>query len=112
MKAFSLMYHDVILPGGFKDSGIQGADADLYKLDRDEFCRHLDAIAKLGAVRTCTDGSNSDSPVFLTFDDGGASSRWIGEGDSQRRSGGPADRTPERRALRLRAFWKWKRADT
>ncbi len=79
MKAFSLMYHDVILPGGFKDSGIQGADADLYKLDRAEFCRHLDAIAKLGSVRPCTAMPHGDTPVFLTFDDGGASSMWIGE---------------------------------
>ncbi len=79
MKAFSLMYHDVILPGGFTESGIQGADADLYKLDRDEFRRHLDAIAKLGSVRTCVQTSQETAPIFLTFDDGGASSLWIGE---------------------------------
>jgi peptidoglycan/xylan/chitin deacetylase (PgdA/CDA1 family) len=81
MKAFSLMYHDVILPGAFKDSGIQGADADVYKLDRSDFSRHLDAIgdAAKGRVGTCTEASANQAPVYLTFDDGGASAAWIGE---------------------------------
>jgi hypothetical protein len=80
MKAFSLMYHDIILPGAFKDSGIQGADADLYKLDRSDFSRHLDAIgsAAKGRVCTCVEASANQAPVYLTFDDGGASAAWVG----------------------------------
>jgi hypothetical protein len=78
MRAFSLMYHDVVAPGAQSTSGISGADADVYKLRQDEFRNHLDAIAKLGParVRTSTE-SWTDNPVFLTFDDGGASSVWI-----------------------------------
>jgi len=74
------MYHDVVEPGGDQTSGISGADADLYKLDRADFRRHLDAIAALGRdrVRTCRDPW-SDASVFLTFDDGGASAPWIAQ---------------------------------
>ncbi len=79
MKAFSLMYHDVAPPGGFGDSGIQGADADLYKLEREEFRGHLDAIAAVQRdnVRTCSEAWQETGAVFLTFDDGGASAPWI-----------------------------------
>jgi peptidoglycan/xylan/chitin deacetylase (PgdA/CDA1 family) len=79
MRAYSLMYHDVVPAGAFDESGIQGADADLYKLDRAEFRRHLDAIAALGRerVKRCLDQWQHEVPVFLTFDDGGASAPWI-----------------------------------
>lgn len=79
MKAFSLMYHDVVPPGGASASGIQGADADVYKLDQAAFVQHLDAIAAVpGArVQTCAEPWPNSTPVFLTFDDGGASFPWI-----------------------------------
>lgn len=85
-QVFALMYHDVVPPGGCGMSGIQGADADIYKLTQDDFCRHLDAIGALGKdrVRTCLE-SPSDAPVYLTFDDGGISALWTAE-ELERRS--------------------------
>ena len=61
MKAVPLLYHDVVPAGQFQSSGFLGGDADVYKLDRDEFRRHLDAISK------------TNPEVLLTFDDGGLS---------------------------------------
>lgn len=79
-KAFALMYHDVVPPGEYRSSGIQGADADLYKLTQEQFRDHLEAVAALGKnrVKTCLE-SSIDSPVYLTFDDGGASAVWIAQ---------------------------------
>jgi len=82
VRVFSLMYHDVIPPGGFRDSGMEGADADVYKLDQAEFRRHLDAIAAQSGERvgTCATAFGSGAPpVFLTFDDGGTSTSWIAD---------------------------------
>jgi peptidoglycan/xylan/chitin deacetylase (PgdA/CDA1 family) len=81
MQAFSLMYHDVVTPGGYHQSGIQGADADIYKLDRELFRRHLDAIAALGLerVKTCIETPGTTPPVLLTFDDGGSCFPWIAD---------------------------------
>ena len=44
MKAISLLYHDVVMPGHFDSSGFTGGDADIYKFARPEFERHLEAI--------------------------------------------------------------------
>ena len=74
MQAYSLMYHDVVdLPA---TSGFQGGWADYYKISPSEFAAHLDAI---GAVSRSGVGSLVTTPwqsgaVFITFDDGGASS--------------------------------------
>ena len=46
MKAISLLYHDVVMPGQFDSSGFAGGDADIYKFARPEFERHLEAIAQ------------------------------------------------------------------
>ena len=46
MKAISLLYHDVVMPGHFDSSGFTGGDADIYKFARPEFERHLEAIAQ------------------------------------------------------------------
>src|ERR1700687_1351502 len=63
LRALSIMYHDVVESGKYSASGFAGAGADLYKLDRQEFARHLEAIrAAIG-----------DGEVCLTFDDGGVS---------------------------------------
>ncbi len=80
MKAVTLLYHDVIQPGRPAESGFNSSDADIYKLDAVDFERHLEAIA---ATRNCPDSSVFDLlqsapagdkiPVFLSFDDGGAS---------------------------------------
>ncbi len=60
----TLLYHDVVEYGAFSSSGFIGRAADLYKLERLEFERHLDLIAEAGGAR-------------LTFDDGGASALSI-----------------------------------
>ena len=81
MKALALLYHDVIAPGDYRSSGFQSPDADIYKLDRDEFDRHLTAIAARTGLRhigLVTDTSGlSDTPLLLTFDDGGASAHSL-----------------------------------
>jgi peptidoglycan/xylan/chitin deacetylase (PgdA/CDA1 family) len=62
-RPWAIMYHDVVKSGQYSTSGFAGAGADLYKLDRQEFARHLEAIrAAIG-----------DREVSLTFDDGGVS---------------------------------------
>jgi len=61
MNSVSLLYHDVVQPGQFQSSGFPGIESDIYKLERPEFHRHLDAIAR------------TNCHVLLTFDDGGAS---------------------------------------
>jgi peptidoglycan/xylan/chitin deacetylase (PgdA/CDA1 family) len=81
MQALAIMYHDVVEDGDFESSGFPGEGANVYKLRRDDFERHLQAIhaaIPAGAVRTIAQyprpsGSLPERPVFLTFDDGGAS---------------------------------------
>lgn len=82
------MYHDVVSGGRWDESGFAGADAALYKLDREQFARHLRAVAD--AVREkpalapelaaapppsghARSSSSSRVPWLLTFDDGGVS---------------------------------------
>lgn len=82
MKPISLMYHDVVAAGRYESSGFPGAAANLYKLDRDTFSRHLAAIAGARDVgRTVMDAlrDGGDAPVMLTFDDGGASFLYIAD---------------------------------
>ena len=72
MRAHAIMYHDVVENGDFESSGFPGEGAHVYKLRREDFARHLDAIAAAGpAVGTIRD--LKPSPVLLTFDDGGVS---------------------------------------
>jgi peptidoglycan/xylan/chitin deacetylase (PgdA/CDA1 family) len=80
MNAVTLLYHDVTEPGGTASSGFNSSDADIYKLDAADFERHLEAIAGTGNYPDSTvfDLLQSASirdriPVFLSFDDGGAS---------------------------------------
>lgn len=56
------MYHDVVEDGDFASSGFPGEGAHVYKLRREDFELHLNAIA-----------SATSEPVLLTFDDGGVS---------------------------------------
>src|SRR5579864_1553009 len=75
----TMLFHDVVPPGQSALSGFLGADADVYKLDCDEFRRHLTAI------KQCIDREPivgcellgglppPDRPVLITFDDGGVS---------------------------------------
>jgi peptidoglycan/xylan/chitin deacetylase (PgdA/CDA1 family) len=70
MKALSLMFHDVVEDGRCDESGFPGPGARVYKLDRQAFAWHLEALRSgLGSNR----GAHEYNVVFLTFDDGGAS---------------------------------------
>ena len=83
MRAITLTYHDVVEAGRFGDSGFSGGDADRYKLDRDVFEAHLDAIqaaapsAPITIPQLLAAGAASPHPVLLSFDDGGASASTI-----------------------------------
>src|SRR5882762_8421109 len=78
MKALSIMYHDVVQNGDYMASGFPGENAHIYKLQREDFDRHLVAIREaiwekpiqpVDQLRQLS----TDCPVFLTFDDGGVS---------------------------------------
>ncbi len=82
------MYHDVTPAGRGHASGFPGGDAARYKLTLDRFEAHLDAIRlRVPAGATTTDAllasgalDSNAAPLFLTFDDGGASAvEWIAE---------------------------------
>ena len=80
MRAITLLYHDVVEPGHSADSGFRSADADIYKLLAANFEQHLDAIAASGNTPRLTiteflkqPENAATVPVFLSFDDGGAS---------------------------------------
>src|SRR5260370_21257869 len=72
MQALAIMYHDVVENGDFESSGFPGEGAHVYKLRREDFERHLDAIAASTAA-VSTVGQLEGRPVLLTFDDGGVS---------------------------------------
>jgi peptidoglycan/xylan/chitin deacetylase (PgdA/CDA1 family) len=76
VKAISLLYHDVVLPGQVSSSGFPGGDADIYKLVRPDFERHLNAIHSAISKPPITVsqlGDVSGTPLLFTFDDGGVS---------------------------------------
>jgi len=75
VQALSIMYHDVVARGEFDSSGFAGGGADIYKLEREEFAGHLEAIrGALGGktVVLAEERWDTGRPLFLTFDDGGA----------------------------------------
>jgi len=77
IQALAIMYHDVVENGEFESSGFPGEGANVYKLRREDFERHLDAIQAAvpkGAIATISPEQQAIRPeVYLTFDDGGAS---------------------------------------
>jgi len=78
MRAITLLFHDVVPAGCGHLSGMQGADAEVYKLDCSEFRRHIRAVAQQLPGRPVTAPELLASPparrpVLLTFDDGGVS---------------------------------------
>jgi len=77
MRSLGIMYHDVVEGGDFTSSGFPGEGAHVYKLRREDFDRHLDAIAAAvpaNAVSRIAERREwNGTPVFLTFDDGGSS---------------------------------------
>ncbi len=79
MKAITLLYHDVVDQARAGTSGFSSAHADIYKLSPTQFEHHLDAIAGSGNLPQTTVldllkvPAQQHVPVFLSFDDGGAS---------------------------------------
>ena len=76
MRAISLLYHDVVLPGQVSSSGFPGGDADIYKLARPDFERHLNAIHSAipePPITVSQLGNVLRTPLLFTFDDGGVS---------------------------------------
>jgi hypothetical protein len=79
MQAASLLYHDVVPEGEPEVSGFSGVVANRYKLTRQAFANHLQAIRVQPSVRNATaqqvlsDETSTASSCLLTFDDGGVS---------------------------------------
>jgi peptidoglycan/xylan/chitin deacetylase (PgdA/CDA1 family) len=77
VNAIALMYHDIAPEGREDTSGFPGGDAARYKLTPECFDDHLAAIrlrARQDAVAVDhIDLAASDTPLLITFDDGGAS---------------------------------------
>jgi len=82
------MYHDVVEPSDTGSSGFRGQSPNRYKLDRPLFERHLAAIAAAGRVpssvadlrsRARQQRPSKQRPLYITFDDGGASAARVGE---------------------------------
>ncbi|MGI8556000.1 MAG: polysaccharide deacetylase family protein [Pyrinomonadaceae bacterium] len=75
MNVIALMYHDIVEAGKARASGFASADADIYKLDKDLFEKHLNAIEGLPEKPSLvTNSANDDGKkLLLTFDDGGRS---------------------------------------
>jgi peptidoglycan/xylan/chitin deacetylase (PgdA/CDA1 family) len=75
MSVLTLLYHDIVKRDQRHLSGFEGADADIYKLDPDEFTAHLEGIQRLGVLKMLGEG-DAQSAVFgrvrITVDDGGA----------------------------------------
>jgi peptidoglycan/xylan/chitin deacetylase (PgdA/CDA1 family) len=76
VQTIALLYHDVVPAGEYSLSGFQSADANIYKLDCNEFESHLHEIARV-AKQPSTDASDAIelawARLVLTFDDGGVS---------------------------------------
>lgn len=70
MKALSLGYHDVTEEGVAPETARRSGAAH-YGLGRARFREHLEAMRRAGC-QVSTVAEPSGSPLFLTFDDGGA----------------------------------------
>jgi peptidoglycan/xylan/chitin deacetylase (PgdA/CDA1 family) len=79
-RVISLMYHDVVERASHQASGFGSADAALYKLEPEEFEKHLAAISNVVSDRPIlvtdllADKAGPAKPWMITFDDGGVSS--------------------------------------
>jgi peptidoglycan/xylan/chitin deacetylase (PgdA/CDA1 family) len=81
MSLVTLMYHDVVSGGRWDESGFPGSAAAHYKLGSADFHDHLDALCAAGLTFAEPDAvaGGKHEGCLLTFDDGGASARSIGE---------------------------------
>jgi peptidoglycan/xylan/chitin deacetylase (PgdA/CDA1 family) len=81
---FALIYHDLAREEKRDLVGFPGPVAGRYKLDPDDFERHLDAVAA-GAVKVGLWDGADDAGAALTFDDGGASALQAADALERRR---------------------------
>ncbi len=86
-KAISLGYHDVVEQGTAPETARRAAAAH-YSLSRLQFRAHLDAIAFAGSMVSLATSAwePTRTPVFLTFDDGGAGADTCAAEELERRS--------------------------
>jgi peptidoglycan/xylan/chitin deacetylase (PgdA/CDA1 family) len=79
-RVISLMYHDVVELSTHQTSGFGSSDAALYKLEPEQFERHLAAIGNVVSERPIlatdlmADNASPAGSWMITFDDGGLSS--------------------------------------
>lgn len=77
MRTTALLYHDIVPQYRYETSGFQGADADIYKLELQEFRRHMRIVASQSGLRpeavTAAGLADTGHHLLLTFDDGGVS---------------------------------------
>ena len=84
MRVVSLLYHDVIPGDAYESSGFSGPIAARYKLNREQFQAHMEALAatmsnKPISVTDIPRSSTQYPPVILTFDDGGSSATYVAD---------------------------------
>jgi peptidoglycan/xylan/chitin deacetylase (PgdA/CDA1 family) len=82
MRLATLMYHDIVAPGGAR-GGFDGAGAAVYAVSAADFERQTDGIDRaLGAAPLRADAplprQPGDGGWMLTFDDGGSSAVAVG----------------------------------
>lgn len=78
MRAITLTYHDVVEAADWDSSGFVGPGPAKYKLNRQDFERHLAAVGKARSSPPVTahdvvNAGSTELPLLLTFDDGGVS---------------------------------------
>ena len=78
VNALSFLYHDVVKRGGYGDHGCHGFGAVRYRMDCEQFERHLALLHqtlpnKPAIVQELLSSRRVNNPVLLTFDDGGVS---------------------------------------
>lgn len=78
MKCVTVLYHDVVSGNNWESSGFSGPGTARYKLSRNDFERHLLAIAKARGTEPMIatrlqQEVRTGFPFLLTFDDGGES---------------------------------------
>jgi hypothetical protein len=82
MAVLALLYHDIVQRADRHQSGFQGADADIYKLEPEVFASHLQAMASVSSFQI-SEAGDIRTPhferVYITFDDGGAGTMLAAE---------------------------------
>jgi peptidoglycan/xylan/chitin deacetylase (PgdA/CDA1 family) len=78
VKAYSILYHDVVAANELDSSGFRGPEAARYKLTEERFREHLREIAKAVRTKPATaqeflDATRTAKSWLLHFDDGGVS---------------------------------------